>query len=51
MKKELKKIKLNQEIVRNLTTDEQSKVAGGFSQRCPTGLTCPECAPQVWKLK
>ncbi|HLJ30228.1 MAG TPA: hypothetical protein VKY85_26205 [Candidatus Angelobacter sp.] len=47
MKKQLKKIKLNQETLRNLTTSELSKVGGGFSQHCPTGLTCPECAPPL----
>ena len=48
MKKELKKLVLNQETVRNLTPDELQDVVGGFNtmSACASGqLTCPECNP------
>lgn len=49
------KLTLNQETLRNLTRDETQHVAGGFASAvschytcgCPTGFTCPECAPQI----
>src|SRR5436305_3630732 len=48
MKKELKKLVLNQETVRNLAPDELQDVVGGFNtmSACASGqLTCPECNP------
>jgi hypothetical protein len=51
MEKQLKKIRLNQETIRNLTTEEPTNIAGYFTQRCPTGFTCPECNPPGVKMK
>ena len=44
MKKDAKKLVLNQETVKNLTEEELRQVEGGHYS-IPAHLTCPECAP------
>ena len=44
MKKDAKKLVLNQETVKNLTEEELRQVEGGHYS-IPARLTCPECAP------
>jgi len=50
----LKKLVLNQEFVRRLTSGELRNTARGFANSvprfaCTTGFTCPECNPPVLK--
>ena len=44
VKKDAKKLVLNQETVKNLTEEELRQVDGGHYS-IPARLTCPECAP------
>jgi len=44
MKKKVKKLELNKETVRNLTSDDLRKIAGGSSEGCTRPLTvCNSC--------
>ncbi|HEX6099582.1 MAG TPA: class I lanthipeptide [Thermoanaerobaculia bacterium] len=46
MKKKVKKLALNKESVRNLTTDDLKKVAGGTGNTWPKTL-CYSCDPTL----
>lgn len=47
--KQVKKLSLNQETLRNMTPNELRAVVGGSLSvphvNCLTGLSCPECNP------
>ena len=40
MKKKVKKLELNRETVRNLTSDDLKKVAGGSTSECTFPRSC-----------
>ena len=42
MEHKQQKLTLNQETLRNLTSEETTRVVGGFNTGAPK--TCPECA-------
>jgi len=48
VKKDAKKLVLNQETVKNLTEEELRQVEGGHYS-IPAFYTCPECAPPAGK--
>jgi len=46
MKKKVKKLELNRETVRNLSTDDLKKIAGGSTDICTLPRTvCNSCKP------
>jgi hypothetical protein len=46
MKKKVKKLELNKETVRNLTTDDLKKIAGGTVETKPVTI-CNSCRPTI----
>ena len=46
MKKKVKKLELNRETVRNLTTDDLKKIAGGSVPTIPSTI-CNSCRPTI----
>jgi natural product precursor len=46
MKKKVKKLELNKETVRNLTSDDLKKIAGGSDVSVPRTI-CNSCRPIV----
>ena len=46
MKKKVKKLELNKETVRNLTTDDLKKIAGGTVVTKPVTI-CNSCRPTI----
>ena len=46
MKKKVKKLELNKETVRNLTTDDLKKIAGGTVETIPVTI-CNSCRPTI----
>lgn len=46
MKKKVKKLELNKETVRNLTTDDLKKIVGGTVVTVPRTL-CASCRPTL----
>ena len=48
MKKQVKKLQLNKETVRNLTSDDLKRVAGGSSSECTFPVSCcNSCRPLI----